>query len=219
MYEELLRNKVLNRGRLVPFGFEPRGGHYELSVPIMDGQFELSVRVLPGGEISTSVCERGGEEYILYRTCARTAFAREVRCAVERTLVQIIGSCYDTEVFRSAQARMLSEYVRGAYQDELEFLWERFPENAVWRRRDSRKWYGVMMTVPGSKLGLDSAETVEILDLRIEPDAMQALLQNSAYHAGYHMNKRRWFTVILDGSVPDAELRGRIDESYALAAG
>jgi predicted DNA-binding protein (MmcQ/YjbR family) len=33
---------------------------------------------------------------------------------------------------------------------------------------------------------------------------------------GYHMNKEHWNTVVLDGSVPDEELRAWIDESYAL---
>jgi predicted DNA-binding protein (MmcQ/YjbR family) len=33
------------------------------------------------------------------------------------------------------------------------------------------------------------------------------------------MNKRHWNTVILDGSIPDAELRAMIDESYALVVG
>jgi predicted DNA-binding protein (MmcQ/YjbR family) len=33
---------------------------------------------------------------------------------------------------------------------------------------------------------------------------------------GYHLNKRHWNTVTLDGSVPDAELGAWIDDSYAL---
>lgn len=33
---------------------------------------------------------------------------------------------------------------------------------------------------------------------------------------GYHMNKRHWNTVVLDGSLPDEEVLGMIDESYRL---
>ena len=33
---------------------------------------------------------------------------------------------------------------------------------------------------------------------------------------GYHMNKRYWNTVILDGSVPDRDVRRMIKESYEL---
>jgi predicted DNA-binding protein (MmcQ/YjbR family) len=33
---------------------------------------------------------------------------------------------------------------------------------------------------------------------------------------GYHMNKRHWNTVLLDGSLPDGEVQRLIDHSYGL---
>ena len=33
---------------------------------------------------------------------------------------------------------------------------------------------------------------------------------------GYHMNKKHWNTVTLDGTVPDAEVRTMVEHSYAL---
>jgi predicted DNA-binding protein (MmcQ/YjbR family) len=33
---------------------------------------------------------------------------------------------------------------------------------------------------------------------------------------GYHLNKRHWNTVLLDGSVPEEEVRELIDHSYGL---
>ena len=35
---------------------------------------------------------------------------------------------------------------------------------------------------------------------------------------GYHMNKKHWNTIIVDGSVPSAEIRKWIDHSYGLVA-
>ncbi len=40
--------------------------------------------------------------------------------------------------------------------------------------------------------------------------------QHPAVTAGYHLNKRHWNTVRLDGSVPADELRAWLDDSYAL---
>jgi predicted DNA-binding protein (MmcQ/YjbR family) len=37
-----------------------------------------------------------------------------------------------------------------------------------------------------------------------------------AVTAGYHLNKRHWNTVALDGSVPDPELQAWIEDSYDL---
>ena len=33
---------------------------------------------------------------------------------------------------------------------------------------------------------------------------------------GYHMNKKHWNTVILDGVIPDTEIKAMIDQSYDL---
>ncbi|MGN1104647.1 MAG: MmcQ/YjbR family DNA-binding protein, partial [Candidatus Coproplasma sp.] len=37
------------------------------------------------------------------------------------------------------------------------------------------------------------------------------------YYPGWHMNKKSWYTLVLDGSVSDDEITERIKESYALA--
>ncbi|ACE83144.1 MmcQ/YjbR family DNA-binding protein [Cellvibrio japonicus] len=33
---------------------------------------------------------------------------------------------------------------------------------------------------------------------------------------GYHMNKKHWNTIVVDGTVPDGEVQRMIDNSYAL---
>jgi predicted DNA-binding protein (MmcQ/YjbR family) len=40
--------------------------------------------------------------------------------------------------------------------------------------------------------------------------------QYAAIAAGYHMNKRHWNTVRLDGTVPDAVMKMMLEESYRL---
>ena len=55
------------------------------------------------------------------------------------------------------------------------------------------------------------------ISLKADPiDAVILRKQYSAITPGYHMNKKHWNTVILDGSIPDEELVKMIDESYAL---
>jgi len=36
---------------------------------------------------------------------------------------------------------------------------------------------------------------------------------------GYHLNKRHWNTVIIDGSLPDETIREMIEDSYDLVVG
>lgn len=57
------------------------------------------------------------------------------------------------------------------------------------------------------------------LRLNLKCDPAKAEILRELYPAiipGYHMNKRHWNTVILDGSIPDAEILSMIDDSYAL---
>ena len=58
-----------------------------------------------------------------------------------------------------------------------------------------------------------------VLGMNLKCDPQQALGLRELFPAvvpGYHMNKRHWNSVILDGSIPEAELRWMIDHSYAL---
>lgn len=55
------------------------------------------------------------------------------------------------------------------------------------------------------------------MNLKCDPDEAVALRDIfPAVQPGFHMNKRHWNTVILDGSIPRGELERMIESSYAL---
>src|ERR1700744_3853603 len=63
--------------------------------------------------------------------------------------------------------------------------------------------------------GLDSP----VLQFNVKCDPEQAIEWREQYAAvqpGYHMNKKLWNTVIIDGSIPARVVRGMIDDSYRL---
>jgi predicted DNA-binding protein (MmcQ/YjbR family) len=191
---------------------------YKYSTAILENRFLLSVSIDENDQVQTTLTEREtGEPYELYRTAASGTFVGQVREAIQEVLQDISEKCYELAVFKEAQPLMLIDYVRRRYGDELEFLWERFPDNAIWRRRDNQKWYAAILTVKKSKLGLASEETAEVIDLRLEPESITNLIDNERYFPGWHMNKRHWYTMLLDGSVPLEELCRRIDDSYRIA--
>lgn len=121
------------------------------------------------------------------------------------------------EVFRNEQTQQVIRHIRATWGDEPEFLWKKFPENAVFRRQDNAKWYAVILTVQAGKLGLADEERTEILDIRADAETMARSLDFEHYFPGYHMNKRTWLTVRLDGSVPFGEIAPLIARSYELA--
>lgn len=58
------------------------------------------------------------------------------------------------------------------------------------------------------------------LSLKVPPEHGETLrATHPAIVPGYHLNKRHWITVTLDGSVPDALLRDLLAGSYALVLG
>lgn len=55
------------------------------------------------------------------------------------------------------------------------------------------------------------------MNLKCDPDRAEELRdRHEGITPGYHMNKRHWNTVLLDGSVPGPLVRDMIAESYAL---
>ena len=63
--------------------------------------------------------------------------------------------------------------------------------------------------------GLDSAELG--FNVKCDPDkALELREQFSCVLPGYHMNKKHWNTIVVDGSVSSKQLKEWIDHSYGL---
>jgi predicted DNA-binding protein (MmcQ/YjbR family) len=59
--------------------------------------------------------------------------------------------------------------------------------------------------------------TAGSVSLKCEPELAEQLRRDyEAIRPGYHLNKRHWNTVTLDGSVPDTMVRELIEDSYDL---
>ena len=220
MFEEkfFIRKKV-NRSKLLNYGFSKETDGYIYTTELIDGQMKLFVNVLPDGSVSTQMIDVAtNEEYLLYKVASSVGtYVGEVRAECESVLEDISNKCFEPNVFNGEQTSAVIEYVRNKYGNELEFLWEKFDDNAIWRRNDNKKWYALLVKISKRKLGLDSDEIVEAIIIRLDPAKMADTIDNEKYFPGWHMSKKSWYTVILDGSVPFDELCERIDESYRLA--
>lgn len=217
--DAIFQRKSIQIPRLIAYGFAADGDAFVYEKILQDSGFLLSVMVSNTGKVSANVVDPStNEPYILHlMDGAAGSFVGRVKAEYEETLTDIAEKCCEPDVFKSAMARALIAYVRDKYENELEYPWEQFPDNAVWRRDDNKKWYGLLLTVVGRKLGIGFDKAVEIIDLRAEPERLNTLLAKEGYYPGWHMNKKHWYTILLDGSVPVAEICRRIDDSYLLA--
>lgn len=144
-------------------------------------------------------------------------FVGKVRCEYEEKLQDIINKCTISNVFKENQTKEIIKYIKNKYNDDLEFLWEKFDDNAIWRNKINNKWYGLLMTISKSKLGFDSDEKIEAIDLRYQKEEIEKILDNKLFFPGYHMNKKSWITIILDESVDTETICELIDNSYKIS--
>jgi predicted DNA-binding protein (MmcQ/YjbR family) len=60
-------------------------------------------------------------------------------------------------------------------------------------------------------------EVPPTVNLKCDPDlALELRDRYEQVRPGYHMNKKHWNTVVLDGVIPQVEIRKMIDHSYDL---
>jgi predicted DNA-binding protein (MmcQ/YjbR family) len=74
----------------------------------------------------------------------------------------------------------------------------------------------------GDKNFLFIRPTMDPLHINVKTDPTEAKRLRKAYAAiqpGYHMNKKYWSTIVLDGTVPDDLVRKLIEDSYHLVVG
>lgn len=205
--------------KLIAYGFLQQGETFVLRAPILGGEFTVTVEVSKDGSVRTStVDEASGEPYTLHLVDeAQGVFVGSVRAAFDALLADIAAHCFVRDVFPSPQAHRLIDHVRATHVRELEFLWEKFPADAVWRRADNGKWFGLLARLPAAKIGRPDGGLLDVLNVRADASEIAAILDGTRYFPAYHMNKRHWLTLPLDDTLPDEEIFSRIDASFALA--
>ena len=108
----------------------------------------------------------------------------------------------------------LFEWVKETYGTAPDYPWNDW--NAVLRHAESKKWYAVILEVSVQKLGLAGNQIIDILNVKSDPLLIGSLRSKQGYFPAYHMNKEKWVSIALDGSVPDDEIKNLLDMSYKL---
>ncbi len=105
---------------------------------------------------------------------------------------------------------------REQYGTEAEYLWARTPGFGVLRHPNG-KWYAVVMDIPKSKIGLPGDELIDVMNVQVDPVMSGSLRANLSIFPGYHMNKEKWITVLLDGTIDMEQIAVLLDISYDIA--
>lgn len=218
--EGQLKNKTIDYEKLIKYGFIKQENQYILKNKICDEQFEITVIFSKEKSISKLVELDSKEEYILVDIQDSAGeFVGKIREEYENKIQDIINKCTNSNVFKGKQSKEIIKYIEEKYGDKLEFLWQKFDDNAIWRNKQNDKWYGLLLTITESKLGINSDNKIEIIDLRYEKEKIDKIVDNTKIFPGYHMNKKSWITIKLDNSLDNKKIFELIDNSYNLSIG
>jgi len=214
-----LEHYQLDEKKLQAYGFEKREQGYLYCRMLKVPSFRLQLEITPENRLKTLITDLDvNEAYMLHLNAATQGeFVGKIRQEYSEIVNEILTSCFTHIIFTATQSLKVIQFIKQQYDIELEYLWPKFPRNAIARRQDNNKWFAALLTVEKSKLGLPGEGIIEVLDLKMRPEDKEQLIDNHFYFPGYHMNKKHWFTLCLDGRVKDDEIFGKIVDSYQLA--
>ncbi len=108
------------------------------------------------------------------------------------------------------------DFIKTEFGVPEEHLWMNWPDYAVFRNGRNKKWFAVVMDVERQKLGLEGIGRADILNVKCDPVFIGSLRLNKGYLPAYHMSKDKWISVLLDGTVPENEIKDLIHLSFEL---
>lgn len=218
--DDKLKNRKINYKQLIKYGFKKENNAYTYKTKIHNDQFEVNVIISDKESYSKLIDIENESEFILVDIETSTGqFVGNLRQEYNEIIEDIVVKCTSKEAFKSKQSKEVIQYIESKYGDNLEFLWEKFDDNAIWRNKQNQKWYGVILTISEEKLGIKSDKIVEAIDLRYQKEKIENVIDNEKIFPGYHMNKKSWITIKLDGSVDTDTIIDLIDNSYNLSIG
>ena len=89
---------------------------------------------------------------------------------------------------------------KSTYLSSPDYPFDEDFETAVLRHSDTRKWFALVMHISRRKLGLDSDQTIDVVNLKIPTEMFGSFGADEGVYPAYHMNKLHWVSV----SLPDA---------------
>ncbi|MFD1392982.1 MmcQ/YjbR family DNA-binding protein [Lacticaseibacillus jixianensis] len=215
--DTIFHNRQPDTKKLAAYGFKQTGTTWHYQTALVPG-FSLTVNI--NGETITSPVtdQESGDLYTLHLDPANSGmFIGQIRGAYIAALTAISKDCFVPTMFDAGQIKKITAAIDETFAEQPEYLWKQFPNNAIIRRQDNRKWYALMVKVTPDKVGLTGADLIDLLVLRANPQTIQAQLKNGQALPAYHMNKEHWLSYQLDVGTPLETLMAAVKTSRELA--
>ncbi|MBR3818471.1 MAG: MmcQ/YjbR family DNA-binding protein [Clostridia bacterium] len=110
------------------------------------------------------------------------------------------------------------DYISLTYGADAEHPFLQYPDTAVFRHSNNKKWFAVIINVAKTKLGIDEEGTADIINLKCDPILTGSLRNEKGFYPAYHMNKTNWISAFLNGEADEEKIKWLIDVSFDLTA-
>lgn len=201
----------LSQATLAEWGFENGQARYVL----VEGEFELGM-TLSDQELELVVYDLAMEEpYTLFEVASASgALVTALRQQVDDILNRILGQ----QIQDNPLVERLVDYVATTYGLAPAHPFKRHPEIIGFKVPEVDKLFGIFLPVDYCRLDKTSSRTdqVLVLNLKGQPDQILGRIDNCRYFPAYHMNKKHWFSVLLDAQTDWNQLISLLAESYRL---
>lgn len=105
--------------------------------------------------------------------------------------------------------------------------WESNPTYTVYRHSDNKKWLALVFDATKEQLlklkpegntvrEYADSERIDVVNLKLDPEMIEDVIKKPGIFPAFHMNRRYWVTVMLDGTVDAETLAPLIEMSYNL---
>ena len=215
---EIFKKSKVIINKLVKYGFKKEKDNYVYETLFFNDSFKAIIKVNKDGKVIGSVIDiESNEEYLGLRIEGLSGFASKVKEEYINILNDIKNNCFEGKHFIFDQSNRITKYIKDKYNNDPEFLWDKYDGSGVFRNSNSGKWYGIIMNVDISKLDKGSGE-IEVLNVKIDENKIPELIKKKGYYEAYHMNKKYWISIILNDTLSDKNIISLIDESYKLVS-
>lgn len=213
---EIAKNKKIDLSLLYEYGFVKKDNVYYIEKDI-NNDFKVVIEVI-NDNISSKVIDKNFNlEYLMIDTDANGEFVGTIREKYEYIISDFLNKCLVNDVNYHDQVKEIILYINKKYNDNIEYLWENSPDSGIFRNKVNSKWYAALLSVKENRISGNSDKIITVIDLMCEKEKINEIIDNKNVYPGYHMNKKSWISIKLDGTVDNSFIFKCIDNSYILS--
>lgn len=215
MEYELFKKCVFDYSKLLNYGFKKENNIYYYEKYILDNNYKICIKIENNNVIGKIYDLIFNDEYLNLNVDSNLSFNNKIKEEYIKVLKDIKVKCTKESLFVFKQSNEITSYIKRKYKVNPEFLWKKNPNNGVFRNKNNKKWFGIIISVSKNKLDLKyKQEEIEVINLKLDEKMIKELIKMDGFYMAYHMNKKSWISIILDNTLDNEIIYSLIDQSY-----